>query len=125
VRATVPANEFTLIWQHSVEKIRWEERYQRDGGNLVLVEARIQGSGAGMEAPADAVLKNGWWSWQPRRVMTELTLTQSSFVEDYSLCWRDRCRHLRELVGNTDEGAAIVVETCAMTHGSSSRSPIP
>ena len=27
----VPGPEFTLAWQHSVEKVRWEERYRVDG----------------------------------------------------------------------------------------------
>ncbi len=32
VRATLPGQEFTLAWDHSVQKTRWEERYRVDDG---------------------------------------------------------------------------------------------
>ncbi|MEZ5450817.1 MAG: DUF1850 domain-containing protein [Thiolinea sp.] len=32
---------------------------------LQLLQARVKGSGAGMEPGDDAVLKDGWWVWQP------------------------------------------------------------
>jgi len=53
VAAALPTEEFTLAWTHSVEKTRWEETYRVDGDRLALIEARIQGMGAGMEPPAD------------------------------------------------------------------------
>ena len=65
VRATLPTDHFTLAWQHSVEKTRWEESYRIDGDRLRLTSARIQGLGAGMEPPPDAVLRSGWWTWKP------------------------------------------------------------
>jgi hypothetical protein len=52
-------------WTHSIEKIRWEEDWRIEDGALHLVEARIRGSGAGMEPPAGAVLKNGVWHYRP------------------------------------------------------------
>lgn len=62
---SLPLQHFTLAWTHSIEKIRWEEDYRMVGTHLQLVEARIRGSGAGMEPPDGAVLKNGVWHYQP------------------------------------------------------------
>ena len=42
------AGAFTLAWMHSIEKIRWEEDWKIAGGELVLIEGRVRGSGAGM-----------------------------------------------------------------------------
>jgi len=113
VRATLPASEFTLAWDHSVQKTRWEERYRSTGVGLMLVEASIEGSGAGMEPPPSATLRDGRWTWQPRTTLPELRLTRSHFARDYVLCWRDRCVELAALVGATAEGAAVVVRPCA------------
>jgi hypothetical protein len=52
---------FTLAWTHSVERTEWRENWRVQGGLLHLDEARVRGSGAGMEPPGDAVLRAGWW----------------------------------------------------------------
>ena len=102
LRATLPATELTVAWDHSVEKTRWEERYRIDGTGLRLVEARIQGSGAGMDPPPDAELRDGWWTWRPAsELLPALRLTQSTFTRDYDLCWRGQCRNLRGLVASS------------------------
>ncbi|MDQ2916695.1 MAG: DUF1850 domain-containing protein [Pseudomonadota bacterium] len=99
LRASLPASEFTLAFDHSVEKTRWEERYRVDGKNLLLIEARIQGSGAGMDPPPNAHLRHGWWTWRPSvGPLPELRLTLSPFARDYDLCWRARCQTLGSLV---------------------------
>jgi hypothetical protein len=59
LRAMLPTTEFTLAWTHSVQKTRWEERYRVAGSDLQLVEARIQSSGAGMDPPPQARLRDG------------------------------------------------------------------
>ncbi|MCC2687739.1 MAG: hypothetical protein K0S21_542 [Rhizobiaceae bacterium] len=56
---------FTLSWTHSVERTGWEEDWKITGAALQLVEARIRGSGAGMEPPATARLEGGWWVYSP------------------------------------------------------------
>ena len=112
VRATLPGPEFTLAWEHSVQKTRWDERYRLDDGELVLVEARVAGPGAGMEPSASATLRNGVWTWQPRTRLPELRLTHSGYTRDYTLCWRDRCRELSSLVGPAEDGAAIIIRPC-------------
>ena len=119
LRAVVPAHEFTVAWMHSVEKIRWEERYRVEGDTLRLVEARIQGSGAGIDPPPNAQLHDGWWSWRPSIApLPALRLTLSSYTKDYDLCWRGRCQKLQTLVAaaagpDAQPGAGDVVEVRA------------
>ena len=57
--------EFTLEWEHSVEKTRWRESWRVEDGGLRLMQAAVKGSGAGMEPGAGARLQGGWWVWQP------------------------------------------------------------
>jgi len=116
VRATLPTTELTVAWQHSVEKTRWEERYRIDGTALRLVEARIQGSGAGMEPPPDARLADGWWTWRPKSdPLPALRLTQSTFTRDYDLCWRGQCRTLGSLVAPPSSAPAPHDRSAAQT----------
>ncbi len=113
VRATLPGPEFTLEWDHSVEKIRWEERYRIVGKQLLLVEARVRGSGAGMEPPPTAMLRDGSWVWQPNSTLAEIRLTHSTFTSDYLLCTPDRCAELGERVGATGQGEVVSLRPCA------------
>ncbi|NHI00083.1 DUF1850 domain-containing protein [Oceanimonas sp. MB9] len=76
----------TLGWQHSVEKTRWEETYQAEGRQLRLIEASVQGSGAGMEPPPEARLEQGVWRWQPNLLLDQVTLAGSTFTGEYTLC---------------------------------------
>ena len=63
IAITLSLPTFTLRWEHSVEKTAWEERWRAGPEGLVLEEARIKGSGAGMEPPDDAELVGGWWTY--------------------------------------------------------------
>jgi hypothetical protein len=112
VRATLPGPEFTLAWTHSVEKTRWEETYRLAGDGLLLVEARVEGSGAGMEAPPGAQFRDGRWSWQPQTTHAELRLTRSTFTRDYTLCANGSCADLGDRVGATAEGDVVSVRSC-------------
>lgn len=114
VRATLPTTEFSVAWDHSVEKTRWEERYRIDGSRLELTEARVQGMGAGMEPPPGAVLENGWWRWQPRReALSELRLTYSTYTTDYRLCWDHHCDDLATVLGKQPrDGEVVSVQPC-------------
>jgi len=93
--ARLPAETFTLRWQHSIEKTEWDEDWSVAGDWLYLSQARIRGSGAGMDPPPDARLFDGAWVYRPadpwRR---EIVLARSSFVRDYDLCVDGRCRAL-------------------------------
>jgi hypothetical protein len=113
LRASLPTTGFALDWQHSVEKIRWSERYEIAGSQLLLAQASVEGTGAGMEPPPESTLRDGAWTWQPRRALAELRLTRSDYAKDYRLCWPGECRTLGDLVGPTAEGAAVVVRPCA------------
>lgn len=93
--ATLATQSFTLAWTHSIEKVRWEEDYRIESGRLHLVEARIQGSAAGMEPPPGARLENGWWHYAPAQAWhDELRLARSPYARDYELCFDGGCRSL-------------------------------
>ncbi|MCL1115604.1 DUF1850 domain-containing protein [Shewanella basaltis] len=85
--AQMPAEQITLSWTHTIEKIRWAEDYRILPNGFILEQARVKGSGAGMEIPADAVLKNGSWQYQPKLpVLPMLKLGRTPEAGDYRLC---------------------------------------
>ena len=84
LRATLPTNEVTIAWLHSVEKIRWVERYRVERDALRLVEAHIEGSGAGMDPPPDATFAGGGWTWHPAAgPLPQVRLTVSPFARTF------------------------------------------
>jgi hypothetical protein len=90
VRLAVAA--FTLGWTHSVERTAWEEDWRVTAAGLEIVEARIQGSGAGMEPPDGARLEGGWWVYAPDLpVLPELVLGASGATAAWSLCAEGEC----------------------------------
>ncbi len=100
VWAELPVHEFTLAWRHSIEKVRWEEDYRVTAVGLVLTEARVKGSGAGMEPPDGAVLREGSWHYQPRLApLAPLRLARAPEAGDYELCFDGGCRPLAEWIG--------------------------
>ncbi|MBS1133889.1 MAG: hypothetical protein H6R02_1030 [Burkholderiaceae bacterium] len=97
---SLPTNEFTLRWQHTVEKTLWEEDYVVAADWLLLTRARIRGSGAGMEPPADAVKDGDAWSYRPAdRWRRTVELAHSEFGDDYELCIRQSCRRISDIIG--------------------------
>ncbi|MEO7242703.1 MAG: DUF1850 domain-containing protein [Variovorax sp.] len=112
LQVRIPVTRFTLRWQHSIEKIEWDEDYEVVGGWLHLSQARIRGSGAGMEPPAGARLIDGVWHYRladPWR--REIVLARSEFVADYELCIRGRCRLMLHWVPVA--AGATMVAPCA------------
>ena len=96
-RVALPEGRFTLEWMHSIEKIDWEEDYLVAGGWLYLDEARVRGTGAGMEVPEGARLDHGVNRYRPHlRWFRELRLTRSPYTADYRLCVDGRCRPLSD-----------------------------
>lgn len=98
--AMLPLSQFTLAWDHTIEKIRWEEDYRVTASGLVLGEARVKGSGAGMEIPDDAVWRKGVWSY--RRTLPPLQplrLARTPEAGDYQLCFERVCRPLSVWLG--------------------------
>jgi hypothetical protein len=119
---TLPLSAFTLAWTHSIEKIRWEEDYRIVGKRLVLDEARIRGSGAGMEPPADARLdQNGVWHYRPKLAPLErLRLSHSPYAGNYESCSGRGCRPLDVILGALPEFATVEVAVCARKAAGSS-----
>ncbi len=114
---SLPLQSFTLAWDHSIEKIRWEEDYtlvaSAQGPRLRLTEARIRGSGAGMEMPTDAVLRGGVWHYTPLLgPLEQLNLARSGQVADYSVCWAGRCHRMADLVGTFAAAPLVRVFAC-------------
>lgn len=111
----VPVRRFTLAWTHSIEKIRWEEDYAvlptgsaHPRARLQALQARIQGSGAGMEPPPDAVWRDGAYHYQPATPpQAVLRLTRSGFTPDYDWCVDGRCQPLQQLIAS-DGGVTLL-----------------
>jgi hypothetical protein len=96
---SLPVRRFTLQWQHTVEKVLWEEDYLVAGDWLLLERARVLGSGAGMEPPPDAVPEGQGWTYRPAdRWRKSLKLARSEFGDDYRLCLEGDCRPLSDSV---------------------------
>jgi hypothetical protein len=115
VAISLPLQSFTLAWTHSIEKIRWEEDYRMAGQLLELTEARIRGSGAGMEPPAGAVLKNGVWHYRPQLpAQQQLMLTRSTYVADYEMCWNGKCLPMKDIAGPVETAQNIRLFPCAI-----------
>ena len=106
-------NTFTLAWMHSIEKVRWEEDYRIEDGRLRLVEARVAGSGAGMDPPSGSRLQNGVWHYAPRLApLPELRLTHSDFTAGYELCIEARCSPLALHAPAAASGQVIRLTAC-------------
>jgi hypothetical protein len=92
---------FTLSWTHSVEKTFWVERWEISADGLRPVEARIRGSGAGMDPPEGAVLVDGIWSYTPHLPwQREVFLAASGATGGgWLLCAEGTCRTLGATAG--------------------------
>jgi len=113
VTAALAVESFTLAWTHSIEKIRWEEDWRIEKRMLVIDEARIRGTGAGMEPPPDAVLRNGAWHYRPRLApQTQLRLAHSPYTAGYELCLGSGCRPLAGYLPGAENPSTIVLEAC-------------
>lgn len=112
--AQVPTEQFTLAWNHSIEKIRWEEDYRVTSQGLRLTEARVKGTGAGMEIPDDAVFSNGSWHYQPKLPMLpSLRLGRTPEAGDFELCFtrasgEAQCQAMSHWIGPPNKQDAAV-----------------
>jgi hypothetical protein len=107
--AVLAASTFTLAWTHSVEKIEWQEDWRVSPAGLEIIEARVKGSGAGMEPSEDAMLKDGWWVYAPRiKPVPELALASSgATVSGWTICTGGDCVSVGEAAG-----ATIILKPC-------------
>ncbi|MDH1263767.1 DUF1850 domain-containing protein [Pseudomonas sp. GD03944] len=100
VWAQVPTPAFTLAWDHTIEKIRWEEDYRVTPEGLLLLGARVKGSGAGMEIPDGAELREGSWHYQRQLPpLQPLRVGRTPEAGDYHLCFDQRCHAMSEWLG--------------------------
>ncbi|MDP3256691.1 MAG: DUF1850 domain-containing protein [Bosea sp. (in: a-proteobacteria)] len=105
------ASEITLSWRHSVQKTLWEEVWRDTPAGLVMAEARIQGSGAGMEAPPEARLADGFWRWTPQLPpQREIVMRRSGATADWQICSAGRCRPMGDYL--PPEADPVILRTC-------------
>jgi hypothetical protein len=110
---TLPLSQFTLAWMHSIEKIRWEEDWRVAGNHLVIDEARIVGSGAGMEPPPDAKLVKGVWHYKPSVApLTQVNLAHSPFTRGYEICTKGTCTPLAKLLPGMKAIDVVSMRAC-------------
>ncbi len=112
--AVVAVNAFTLAWTHSIEKTRWEEDWRLEGQQLRVVAARIVGSGAGMEAPAGAVLRDGTWHYRPvLPPLPQVLLSHSPHAGSYELCVDGDCQPIAHYLAGLPRVATLLLSACA------------
>jgi hypothetical protein len=110
---TLSVVAFTLVWTHSIEKTDWQEDWRITRGGLELVQARIKGSGAGMEPPPEARLVDGWFQWQPQRApMPQLVLGNSGAAGEWRLCNNGSCQTLSEIFGHPIGTNVTIMSAC-------------
>lgn len=103
----------TLAWTHSIEKVEWRETWAATPAGLVLVEARVKGSGAGMEPGEGARLDGGFWVWRPARPpIAELRLARSGATADWRICEGEVCRTAEAALGRAADGEPARLFVC-------------
>jgi hypothetical protein len=109
--APLLAGAITLAWTHSVEKIAWEEDWRATPAGLELVEARVRGSGAGMEPPPEARFADGVWKWRPAvPPQREIVMRRSGATADWRVCISGLCRPMEAYV--PAEADPVVMKPC-------------
>jgi tetratricopeptide (TPR) repeat protein len=104
---------FTLSWTHSVEKIEWQEDWRVTPQGLEIVEARVKGSGAGMEPPPEALLKDGWFRWKPQLpVLPEVVLGNSGLAGEWLVCTDGKCQDLSTILGRPVGSSSTTMSIC-------------
>jgi hypothetical protein len=99
---------FTLAWTHSVEKTSWTEHWQVTSAGLVVTQARVEGSGAGMDPPDGSRFDGSGWIYEPHAPPQQrVVLGDSGAAGAWHLCADGACL---DLGGNG--GDPIVLEAC-------------
>jgi hypothetical protein len=104
-------SRLTLAWHHSVQKTLWEEDWRETPAGLVLDQARIHSSGAGMDPPEDARFVDGAWRWTPHvPPQHSIVMRRSGATADWQVCIAGKCRPMGDLLpGNPDP---VTMEIC-------------
>lgn len=96
--AKIAVSTFILGWTHTVQKTRWEEVWAVTRPGLVMREARVKGSGAGMDPPPEARFDGTWYRWKPSPAPQQsVVLARSDVPGDWEICFgRMGCSPLAE-----------------------------
>lgn len=114
---TLLAASFSLSWTHSVEKTTWIEHWRVVGDRLALISASVEGSGAGIDLPPDAVWEGGRWTYRPSLApLRRLDLAASgATLSGWQLCANGDCHELGAKAG---EPVSIwAAEVCVAERG--------
>jgi hypothetical protein len=104
---------FTLVWTHSIEKVDWQEDWRVTPQGLLLTQARVKGSGAGMEPPPEARLVDGWFQWRPKRTaMPQVVLGNSGAAGEWRLCHGGDCKTLSGILGHPVGANIATMSAC-------------
>ena len=77
------------------------------------MQARVKGTGPGMEPPPDARLIDDWFQWQPNRApMPEVVLGNSGAAGEWRFCHDGQCRSLSEIVGHPIGANVTTMSVC-------------
>ncbi len=103
----------TLAWTHSIEKIRWEEDYRATPAGIVLLQDRVQGTGAGMEPPPDAKFDGKWWRYDAHvPPLPEIILRRSGMtVGDWQVCIAGKCKPMGDYLPDK-KADPVTLTTC-------------
>ena len=109
-----PLGEAVMLrWTHSIQKVAWEEDYRREGNDLRLVTARVRGTGAGMEPPADAVFRDGAWHYTPALApLPQLSLRHSAHAAPYIICNATLCQPVTDWLPGLPADATLELAPC-------------
>ena len=109
--AKIATLTFTLSWQHSVQKTQWIETWRVLPTTLELVEAKVEGTGAGMEPPEGAVFDGRFWRWKPTvGPLPEVRLSRSDVLpQGWQLCTPDGCRAVASAADRAD---VVILKSC-------------
>lgn len=114
--AHLAVSSFTLSWEHSIEHTEWRETWAVASDGLHPVEARVRGTGAGMEPPPDARLSDdGWWVYIPALTsVPALNLPDSTFTKPMQICPEaEPCRPLRAYLPDAPADIPVRLAPCA------------
>ena len=92
---------FTLSWTHSVEHTQWRETWTISGEQLQLIEAKVEGPGAGIDVPEGARMTPSGWIYHPTlQALPSLTLAASGMTPSgWTLCASGQCHELGKTAG--------------------------
>ena len=111
VVAPLMVGAMTLAWTHSVEKIVWEEDWRATPAGLEILEARVRGSGAGMDPPPGARLVHGAWAWKPAILpQQEVVMRRSGATADWRICIEGQCRPMEAYL--PPDADPVVMKAC-------------